>query len=169
MKQRDAVYSAITGVFSDAGVHFEDGMNAESMLTKEYRASVHAIVTEGFTSGTIVFEQTPANKEKLANPAKLSAYVSGLISNWIRKDKRLNGNTAYAAKNPGSRTGSSDEQLKTLRALKKQFAGTDKESLIEGQISKRIAELRAAKVKTVSVSEEQLAVLPADFVSALNA
>lgn len=162
MKQRDAVYSAVTSVLSDAGVHFEDGMNVSTMLTKEHRGSVQAIIVEGFTSGKIAFEASEANAEKMSNPAKLNAYVSGLISNWVRKDKRLNGNEAYAAKNPGSRTGSSDEQLKTLRALKKRFAGTEKESIIDAQIDKRVSELRAAKAKTTELSAEQLAALPED-------
>lgn len=168
MKQRDAVYSAVTSVLSDAGVHFEDGMDVAPMLTKEYRGAVQAIVVEGFTSGKIAFEDSEANREKLSNPAKLNAYVSGLISNWVRKDKRLNGNSSYVAKNPGSRTGSSDEQLKTLRALKKQFAGTDKEAIIEAQITKRVGELRAEKAKTTELSAEQLAALPADIRESLG-
>lgn len=168
MKQRDAVYLAVTGVLSDAGVHFEDGMDVGPMLSKEIRSSVQAIVVEGFTSGKIAFEASEANNEKMSNPAKLNAYVSGLISNWVRKDKRLNGNTSYTAKNPGSRTGSSDEQLKTLRALAKQFAGTDKESIIAAQIDKRVAELRAEKAKTTELSEEQLAALPADVRESLG-
>jgi hypothetical protein len=168
MKQRDAVYSAVTSVLSDAGVHFEDGMDVATMLSKEYRGAVQAIVVEGFTSGKIAFEASEANQEKLSNPAKLNAYVSGLISNWIRKDKRLNGNTSYVAKNPGSRAGASDEQLKTLRALKKQFAGTDKESIIEAQITKRVSEIRSEKTKSAALTEEQLAALPDDVRESLG-
>jgi hypothetical protein len=168
MKQRDAVYSAVTSVLSDAGVHFEDGMNVAPMLSKELRGAVQAIVVEGFTSGKIAFEASEANQEKLSTPAKLNAYVSGLISNWVRKDKRLNGNSSYTAKNPGSRTGASDEQLKTLRALKKQFAGTDKESIIEAQITKRVGELRAEKAKSTALSAEQIAALPEDVRESLG-
>jgi len=95
--------------------------------------------------------------------------VSGLISNWVRKDKRLNGNVSYVAKNPGSRAGASDEQLKTLRALKKQFAGTDKESIIEAQITKRVSEIRSEKTKSgASLTEEQLAALPDDVRESLG-
>lgn len=168
MKQRDAVYNAITSVFADAGVHFEDGMNVEGLLTKELRSKVHAIVSEGFTSGSIDFEKTPANEEKLANVSKLNAYVSGLISNWVRKDTRFNGGEAYRVKNPGSRMGSSDEQLKTLRALAKQYSGTEKEAIIKAQIDKRTAELRAAKAKTPSFTADQLASLPSELVEQLG-
>lgn len=168
MKQRDAVYNAITSVLSDAGVHFEDGTDVSPLLTKELRGKVHAIVSEGFTSGTIEFEQTPANQAKLSNEAKLNAYVSGLISNWVRKDKRFNGNVAYVAKNPGSRMGSSDDQLKTLRQLRKQFAGTEKEAIISEQIEKRVSELRATSAKKPMVSAEQLASLPTELLEALE-
>ncbi len=168
MKQRDAVYNAITSVLKDSGVHFEDGTDVSPLLTKELRGKVHAIVAEGFTSGTIEFDPTAANQAKLADEAKLNAYVSGLISNWVRKDKRFNGGVSYVAKNPGSRMGSSDDQLKTLRALRKQFAGTEKETIISEQIDRRVAELRAATAKKPTVSAEQLASLPSDVLEALN-
>jgi len=44
----------------------------------------------------------------LADDAKLRSYCSGLQSNWLRKDTRLNGGVKYVAKNPGSRAGSTD-------------------------------------------------------------
>lgn len=168
MKQRDAVYSAVTRALSEAGVSFEDGMNVSTVLTKEIRGNVHAIVVEGFRSGTIAFEASEANNAKLADESKLNAYVSGLISNWVRKDKRLNGDTKYAAKNPGSRTGASDEQLKTLRALRKQFEGTDKAELIDAQIEKRVGELRAEKAKSSALTAEQLEAVPAELRESLG-
>jgi len=166
--QREAVYQAIVNAYSEAGIHFEDGMDVSGQVQGEFRAGVQAILCEGFRGGTIEFEATPSNKEKLANPSKLSAYVSGLISNWVRKDTRLNGGDKYVAKNPGSRTGQSDEQMKTLRALKKQFAGTDKEALVDAQIEKRKAEIAAAKTKTVALTPEQIDALPADVRESLG-
>jgi hypothetical protein len=167
MKQSDAVYNAVTGVFEDAGVQFEAGMNASTLLTQEMRDNVTAIVTEGFTSDSISFEKTPANAEKLSSSSKLSAYVSGLISNWLRKDKRLNGGVAYVAKNPGSRVGSTDPQLKTLRALHKQFKDVDgtKAAAIQTTINNRVATLRAERA-----SEEQIDIssLPADLIASLG-
>src|SRR5665213_1962213 len=47
-------------------------------------------------------------------------YVPGMVSNWIRKDLRLNGGEKYETKNPGSRAGQGDDQLKNLKALKAQ-------------------------------------------------
>jgi hypothetical protein len=161
--QRDAVYNAVTGVFADQGVVYEDGMNIESMFTKDMRESVHQILCEGFRGGTIHLEDTPANAEKLASESKLNGYVSGLISNWVRKDKRFNGGVTYVAKNPGSRAGQGDEQLTTLRKLKKQFAGTPKEGEIQRFIDARVEVLRSEKTKSAELTVEQIEAIPADL------
>ena len=160
--QRNAVFAAICNI---RNVESFDG---PVTLTKDERGLVHQMVCEGSRSGAIEFENTPANQEKLASDSKLSGYVSGLISNWLRKDTRLNGGGKYVAKNPGSRAGQSDEQMKTLRALAKQFAGTDKEQVVLAQIEKRKSELAAAKVKSVELTPEQIDALPADVKEALG-
>ena len=167
MKQKDAVYNAATSVLSDEGIHFEDGMNVSELLTKELRSSVHAIVTEGFTTGNIEFADTPENQAKLADSAKLSSDVSGLISNWFRKDTRLNGDTKYTPKNPGSRVGSTDPQLKALRQLAKQFDGVDTEKFekITSEINSRVSLIQAEKAKKVEID---YSVLPADLMASLG-
>lgn len=160
--QRNAVFAAICNIRKTS--EFADKV----VLTKDERGLVHQMVCEGFRQGTIEFENTPANAEKLASDSKLSAYVSGLISNWLRKDTRLNGGEKYEIQNPGSRAGQSDEQMKTLRALKKQFAGTDKEVVIDRQIEVRKSELASAKAKSVELTQEQIDALPADVKAALG-
>ena len=168
MNQREAVYQAIHSVLTDGEIEFEDGGNVSEVLTKEMRENVHQIVVEGFRTGKVEFESTPANAEKLKTPSKLNSYVSGLISNWIRKDKRFNGNMSYVPKNPGSRAGQGDEQLKTLRALKRQFAGTAKEAEIDVHIDKRVEELRAAKAQTTVITKEALRSVPTDLLESLG-
>lgn len=149
MNQRDAVYNATMSVLSENGVEFEDFGQINEVMTKELREQVHTIVCESFTSGKVSFQDTPANKEKLSNPTKLSSYVSGLISNWYRKDKRFNGNTVYTPKNPGSRAGQGDPQLKALRALHKQYSGVDADQAakIQTAIDTRVSEIQAEKAK----------------------
>lgn len=167
MKQREAVYNAITSVFTESNVHFEDGMDASALLTDDLRKNVHSILTEGFSSGTIDMEKTISNRSKLEDTKKMSAYVSGLISNWVRKDKRLNGGVSYVAKNPGSRVGQGDEQLKTLRALHRQFAGTDETKAAEIQrfIDARVQAIRSSKTSTVKVDTSSL---PAELKASLG-
>jgi hypothetical protein len=160
--QRNAVFVAICNVLGT------NEFSGPVTLPKDKRDSVQAILCEGFRAGTIEFENTPSNAEKLASDAKLKAYVSGLVSNWIRKDERLNGGGKYEIKNPGSRAGQSDEQMKTLRALKKQFAGTDKEAVVDAQIEKRRMEIASTKSKSVALTPEQIAALPADVRESLG-
>ena len=105
MNQREAVYSATKSVLKDATVSFEDGNNINTVMTEDFRKRIHAIVVSAFKEGKVEFKATASNDSKLANESELSSYVSGLISNWFRKDKRFNGNTTYSAKNPGSRAG----------------------------------------------------------------
>ena len=141
MTQKCAVYAAITGVLAEAGVLFEDGMNIAGVMTKELRGQVNQILFEGFRGGTVTLD-------KEYNDADLKAYVSGLQSNWIRKDKRFNGNVQYVAKNPGSRAGSGDPQLRAMRALLSTLdEGTDGHAEVKAAIETRVAEISTTKVK----------------------
>ena len=145
IKQKDAVYQAITSVLAEEGVHFEDGMNVGSDMTKERRSTVSNILVAGFQGGTIELDKVYETE------SALRSYVSGLISNWIRKDTRLNGNTKYVAKNPGSRFGASDDQLKALRALLSQTTDETERTEIQGYIDARLTELKKSKAPTISV------------------
>lgn len=163
--QCETVYAATVAVLTDAGITFEDGMDVETVMSKDLRGKIQAIVCEAFRAGHAEFKDTPANREKLASPAKLNSYVSGLVSNWFRKDTRLNGGEKYVAQNPGSRAGSSDPQLKALRQVLGQFKGTDKEQAIQKQIDARIATIQAEKAKSIKVD---ISALPAELVEALG-
>lgn len=163
--QREAVFAATMSVLADAGITFEEGSDVSTVMSKDIRQSIQAILVEGFKQGTIEFEKTPSNDEKLASPAKLNQYVSGLVSNWFRKDTRMNGGEKYQAKNPGSRAGASDPQLKALRQLAGQFKGTDKEHVITAQIEQRLAAINAEKAKHVTVD---ISALPPELVAKLG-
>lgn len=147
--QREAVYQAVKSVLSEAGVEFFDGIDAKSVMTKEHRSQVNAILCFGFTSGTVEFKSTESNQAKLTDPAKLKEYVSGLQSNWLAKDGRLNGNVEHTIKNPGSRSGSGDEQLKALRALMG-IAKPEDKAEIQTMIDSRIAEIKPTKQVTIN-------------------
>lgn len=158
MKQSEAVYKATMSVLSDNSIHFEDGGKIEDVMTKELRANVHAIVCESFKSGSVEFKDTASNREKLSNDSKLSQYVSGLISNWYRKDERFNGGVKYQPKNPGSRAGQGDPTLKALRQVLRQFEGVDEEKTarIQEEIDTRLAVLRTERAKKVTIDITQL-------------
>jgi hypothetical protein len=167
MKQREAVYEATHAALTAAGLSFTDGDNISLLISKEIRANIIQAVMNGFLNGTVEFKDKTSNGDKLSDSKKLLTYVSGLVSNWHRKDKRFNGNTTYTPKNPGSRTGQADPQLKALRQLLKQFAGVDAEKVkrIQKEIDERTASLKATKVKAVEIDYN---VVPQDLLEALE-
>ena len=138
MNQKEAVFTAVINV---CGV--QDGAYTP---TPEQRKSINAILFEGFKAEKIEMETAKSDSD-------LKGYVSGLTSNWLRKDKRLNGGTKYEAKNPGSRAGSADPQLKAMRALLSTLTDESERSEVQGHIDARVSEIAAVKqAKTVDFS-----------------
>ena len=140
MNQKEAVFVSVVNV---------TGFTGEGVCTpsKEQRASVCAILFEGFRSGSIQLDREFTDPE-------LKNYVSGLLSNWLRKDKRLNGGVQYTAKNPGSKAGSTDPQIKALRALLSTMTKVEDRLEIQEAINARLAEIKP--VATVSLDVNNL-------------
>jgi hypothetical protein len=151
--QKEAVFTAITNVLSEAGIPVVEGQSIETYMTREVRAQVNQILFEGFKTSTVELDREFTDSE-------LKAYVSGLQSNWIRKDKRLNGNVSYIAKNPGSRAGSADPQLKAMRALLSTLSIDSEKAEVQAHINARLSEISVSKAKTVSID---FSALPADL------
>lgn len=145
MTQKEAVFQAVCAVTGF------DGEGAV-VISKEQRAQVNAILFEGFRNEKIELDREYTDSD-------LKGYVSGLQSNWLRKDTRLNGGTKYQAKNPGSRAGSTDPQIKAMTALLSTLTEESERAEVQSYIDARKAELNAAKqVKIVDFSA-----LPADL------
>jgi hypothetical protein len=137
MNQKEAVYTAVTNIMGECDGKYEP--------THEQRAVISAVLIEGFNEGKIELGREFDEKG-------LKSYVSGLLSNWLRKDKRLNGGVQYEAKNPGSRAGTGDSQLTAMKALYNQLTDpSDKEEVMQ-HITARQAELAKAKIKTIDFS-----------------
>lgn len=141
MKQKEAVYQAITNLYN------LDGEGAVE-LDRGQKHEVIQILVESFKAGKVSYDgELPSDKD-------LRNYCSGLLNNWLRKDVRLNGGVAYAPKNPGSRTGTSDPQVKALRALLASGQVTDASDVAEisAAIERRIAEINPPKAVEVDYS-----------------
>jgi len=138
MNQKEATYAAIINVCGE-----QDSVYTP---TKEQRAQVNAILFEGFRAGTIELDREFDDKG-------LRTYVSGLQSNWLRKDNRLNGGVKYEAKNPGSRAGSGDPQLTALKALMSTLTVEAERAEVQVHINARTAEITKAKVVTIDFSK----------------
>jgi len=137
--QKEAVFSAITSVTNEAGLSVAEGTDYSTVLNREHRAQITSILVEGFRNGSIALDKT------FEDESGLRTYCSGLTSNWLRKDKRLNGGMKYVAKNPGSRVGSSDPQLKAMRVLLSTQEDAAKRAEIQGFIDARVASIKASK------------------------
>ena len=138
MQQNDAVFHAVCGALG------QDSFDLAVELTKEERDNVVQIVTSGILSGKVDF--TASAKAKYDTDAKVKGYVGGMVSNHLRKDKRLNGGAKFEVKNPGSRSGAGDDQLKALKALRSTLSDADAITEIDAAIFSRTAELNSAKV-----------------------
>ena len=147
--QKEAVYNAVTSVLSENGINFSEATDISSLMNREYRAQVNSILFEGFRSSSIELDREFTDTE-------LKAYVSGLQSNWLRKDKRLNGNISYVAKNPGSRVGSGDAQIKAMRALMTSLSSEEDKAEVQQAIDARLTEIASSKVKKTQINAEVL-------------
>jgi hypothetical protein len=148
MKQNDAVFQAVCSTLS------QDGFDGAVELTKDQRNTVIGMVTQGIMDGVVDFSDEA--KVKYDTEAKVKSYTTGMVSNHLRKDKRLNGDTKYEAKNPGSRTGSSDPQLKALKALRSTITEAEQLAAIDEAIANRTSEIQATKAKKVEINSDAL-------------
>lgn len=151
MSQKEAVFSAVTSVLNENNITVSEGTDVSTLMTRELRSQVNQVLFEGFRKGSVELDREYSDTD-------LKGYVSGLQSNWLRKDKRLNGGLKYTAKNPGSRIGSSDPQLKAMRALLTTVSTDADRAEVQSAIDARVGEIQALKVKKVTIDAS---VLPA--------
>ena len=145
--QKEAVYNAVTNILNENGIELEVGEKAAEHLTTEQKKVVHQVVFEGIRSNEVAFTKDYADDDK-----QLNSYVSGLVNNWLRKDKRLNGGEKYKAKNPGSRAGSGDSQIKELRKLLKVEGLTEEQTVkVQAAIKARLLEIKPDTQAVINV------------------
>lgn len=147
--QKQSVFVAVCQT-----LNLELGFSGKVELTKEQRKQVIEMVTDSIQAGETEFSAEA--KVKYATRDDVKGYVNGMVSNWLRKDLRLNGGEKYETKNPGSRAGSGDEVLKNLKALKATLTDDAHKKAVDEEIAKRTAELAAAKAKTVTINLDKI-------------
>lgn len=150
--QKDSVYAAVKAHCEEAGISHEDGQKLE--LSKEGRKAVIEMVTQAALAGTM--ELSAAAAVKYSTESTMRGYANGLVSNWLRKDVRFNGGEKYTPANPGSRAGQGDDVIKNLRALKKNLTSETDKAAVDAEIEKRNAELKASKVKAVTIDATKI-------------
>lgn len=144
--QKEAVYEAVKQVFGGT-VEFESGMDISSIINSEQRKFAVDALVQGFKDGEIVlFTEFPSEQA-------LRTYCTGLLSNWLRKDTRLNGGGKYAPKHPGRGRAPADAQIKALQALMAQVKDPTEKKEIQQYIDARRTEIgaQASVIKNVDI------------------
>lgn len=148
LNQKTAVFNTVCQVLG------QDSFDGAVELTKEQRQQVIAIVAEGFYNGEVELSQNAA--EKYDTIEKLKGYSNGLVSNWLRKDTRLNGGSKYEAKNPGSRAGSGDKVVRELKRLRSTLTDPSQIATVDQEIEKRLEAIKVEKAKKVEINADLL-------------
>ncbi len=150
MNQKDGVFKAICEVLG------ETSFNERVSLTSEQRSKVLEFVSFAIMDGQV--EMKAESRAKHNTEDKMRVYTRGLITNWLNKDKRLNGNVDHKAKNPGSRAGQKIPEVIELRKLLKQQQGNPE---VCAAIEAKIAEFIAANKPEKAVIDWDL--IPEEF------
>lgn len=141
--QGEAVFQAVREVLD------VEELNEKVNLTEAQLNEVHGAVYFMFLNGVTVHRGNPSEEQ-------LKKYIPGLVNNWIRKDKRLNGGQKYEPKNPGSRKGGNDESIKAMRTLLSVTQDPLVRDQIEAAIEARLEELKPKPVINAEALPESL-------------
>lgn len=148
MSQKEAVFVAVQAFLTENNRAHELEDGEAISFTREERSTVVGMIV----SAIHLMELSTEATVKFDTAQKVKTYVSGLTNNWLRKDTRLNGGSKYIAKNPGSRAGSGDDQLKALKALRSTLSDASQISQIDSAITARIATIKPVKSVVIDMS-----------------
>lgn len=158
MTQKKAVVSIILSTLSARGIEYKLGESApvSTFLTDADKTTIRDFLFAGFRKGEI--EMKADAKAKASDDAYLKSYVSGLLNNWVRKEKEFNQGNVYKAKNPGSRAGSGDEQIREMKKLLSQCTTAEDKAAVQSAIDARVAEIKPKTDVSIDASKlpEQL-------------
>ena len=147
VNQKQAVTNAVLAVKPDYQLNGE--VILADVLNSDDKKQARAILFEGFKAGEIAMTEQ-AKVKYLHDDTALSKYVSGLLDNWIRKNTEFNNGQAYVTKNPGSRAGSGDEQVREMRKLLKVTSDEQARALIQQAITERLAAIKPESTVTIN-------------------
>jgi hypothetical protein len=140
--------------FESKDIKFVEGQIAKDLIDTEGRKTIHAAVKKGFESGNVSLS-TEMTGEKLVK------YIPGLVSNHLRKDKRLNGGKQYEPTESGKFTGNSNPQIREMRKLVKALDGKPQQLVVQAKLNEMINAWKAKNgVKTVEIDTD---LIPAEF------
>lgn len=132
--------SVVNGVKSVLGSSFDPSLSARDQLSDDQLSQIKSYVVDQITSGLVEYGKDASDEKEV------SKYVSGMVSNHLRKAKELNGGSVYTPQATGR--GSRDSQISELNKLLKTYVeGTEEYSQILDAITSRKNELNAEKAE----------------------
>ena len=153
MSQKENVFKVVCAVIGGE----ENIVNNKVDLNTEQRKEVVGILIEATLRDEIVIGGKSKNYDHTTEEGmkNVKEYWPGTLNNWLRKDTRLNGGEPYKTKNPGSRTGIHNKEIKATRGYIKQLeakqaAGEDVSELLHKAttiLDKLLAEEAAKKAE----------------------
>lgn len=158
MRQVEAVINAVMVVKPDFKQHSDKG---NEIIIDDIRKQVCKIVIEGILNGEIDYNKDHTNVKDVKD------YVPGMVSNWLRRNKVLNGDVNAKAQKPGSRLGVGDDELKALRDLRKTQIEPEILTEIDKYIKQRLSVLKKEK-QSVKQADINLNALPEHLRSKLK-
>lgn len=91
LTQREAVYNEVLRVIREDKITVADKQAVKPLLNETHIKKICASLIAGFQGKKIALKETEANKKKLKDTKLMELYCLGLLNNWLRRDKRLNG------------------------------------------------------------------------------
>jgi hypothetical protein len=145
VSQKAAVINTILSVLKERGSSYELGSTTavSSVLTDADKTAIRSTLFTMFRNGEV--ECSEEASKKFSEDSELKTYISGLVNNWVRKSTDLNGGSKYQAKNPGSRQGSGDDQIKEMKKLLSATSDAEQKAMIQSAIDSRLGEIKASK------------------------
>jgi hypothetical protein len=150
--QKEVVYSAISAFMHESGRQWDDGDKVD--LSPEDRKTITTMIVAAIDVGEMEFSAEARAKHN--TPEKVRNYSTGLLSNWLRKDPRLNGGEKHSIKNPGSRVGQDDNVVKALRQLRKELTVPKEIAAVDSEIELRLTQLRNDKIKSTRINIDNI-------------
>lgn len=147
ISQKDAVFQTVCAFLEENDRKYEEGVKVE--LSRDDRKTCVTMLIAFTEAGEVEVKSEKAR-------ADLKDYWNGCVSNHLRKDLRLNGNVEHVIKNPGSRAGSGDAELKEMKKLLIKVKGTEHEEVVQKAIDDRLKVIAEEKMKDLEINEDNL-------------
>ncbi len=89
--QREAVYIEVMRLIREEKIVVVEKQAVKPLLNETHVKKICVALVAGFQAKKIALKDTESNKQKLADTKLMELYCLGLLNNWLRRDKRLNG------------------------------------------------------------------------------